>query len=66
MRRSGYVGIFSPAGKLVAYSNDRDLFKEVAFKVGEALPRKAVDKASGYLLDARRKAIQTLLDDDDD
>jgi hypothetical protein len=65
MSKSGYIGVFSPAGKLVAYSTDRHLFREVVQKVEEILPHKAPDRASGMILDARRAALKELLGNDD-
>lgn len=66
MSKPGYVGVFSPAGKLIAYSTDRTLFQEVARKVEQTLPRKAADKASGMIVDARRAALKSLVSGNDD
>ena len=60
MPKNPFLGIFSPGGKLVAFTDDVNLFKEVAPRIADALPE-AADKASGILLDARRKAIKSLV-----
>ena len=56
----GYIGVFSPAGKLIAYSDTPELVRQVADKVEGELPRQAPDRESGILLDARRRALRTI------
>ena len=66
MSKQGYIGIFSSRSQLIAFSDDQNLFREVVQKVEDTLPKRAPDRASGMILDARRAALKALLGNDND
>lgn len=66
MPKSGYIGVFSSSGKLVAFSDDSILFRETVRRVEETLPSRGSDHASGLILTARKAALKSLVSGNDD
>jgi hypothetical protein len=54
-----FVAIFTDAGKLVAFSQDRPLVRLVLSRLGDVLPP-AKDDVEKVLRSARRKALRLL------
>jgi hypothetical protein len=58
----GYVGIFSRSGRLVAYSDDDHLVREVAGAIQKTLPVATEDPVGHELIEARRRALQRIVE----
>jgi hypothetical protein len=63
--RRGYIAVFGPSGRMVAYTDNSDLFKSVVPQVLDSLPKRAPDHATSLILDARRAALRSLIDGDE-
>jgi len=60
MAGKGYVAVFSPAGKMIAYSTDTKLLRRVATQLEHTLPNTPSSDPSAGIVEARRVALRRI------
>lgn len=58
MTGKGYVGVFSPAGKMIAFSDSPKLLRKVAAELEHTLPSTPSSDPSAGITEARRVALR--------